>query len=231
MGKEELLTTDEAARALSIPVRSLRRLVQQGLLKAARKENTRYWYSPKDLAACATALSADVTVVSATNLAARALVSANRAEEKLDQVLSFLGMSYDPLETTRVAMLEEHAVARRYLHMNLDILDANEVFVWSKRLLKMDRCYLALLAFELEEIDPWNTFLDAADRILAKYHPKVIETDRSMKMACGMLDHARRALVQNSYLVCRIRDGQQVAEAMFPEALRGEVNDIIQALL
>ena len=227
----EQVSIEEAATMLGVPIKAVRQLVKKGVLEEARRENKRSFFHLKDLREAAQYLERKLDLGLVHHTALRALTASSRVERKLDLLLSFFGAHYQPLSTEELDVEAVHLKARFYQHGELPLLEASDVFEWAQTLLRIDQPYLDLMSAVTRDIEPWRPFLESADRLLLDMPEERVSLEPDMQAAYGVLEYARRALRQTAYMYCRFERGRKAADMTFPETARGNVNEILLAIL
>lgn len=230
-GHEDLLTRKEAADWLSMPLHTIRKLVERQILEPAHVENQVMWFRQEDVVNVARSLQRGVTLTSASHHALQALAIAQRTERMLSDVMETLGSRYTPLSTEPEDVEELYERAEGMFRGSTEEMTAEQVRGWARIFFALNRGYLLLIENLTGAKEPWRVLLDAATKMMDEAPRRFFEQKPDLALAYSLLDSARQSFRQESYFYCRSRYSTKAAEMTFPETNGRDVNELILSML
>jgi len=226
----ELVTQTEAAKLLGVPPKAVLRLIERGILEPVAQRGTKRWFDLRDVSAASDALEQKLSFAGILETSVRAHTAATRVERKINALMEFFGMETLQPQPTK-PQVEAHFAQGDRLALGSESLSPADMMRWAKIIMRIDSSYLTLVGHYLKKKEPWVVFLLGTDRALRAVPIEQMQDDPDTVMAVSMLSYARKCLVGEAYIYCRFTLGRQKADIKFPDNARGEMNDIIGALL
>ncbi len=215
-----LLTKVQTARALSLPVKAINKMISQGILEPVTPEGeipVRFHVS--DVAAVLEVIEKKTHLSKIWNRSLVADVRSKRVERKLDEVLTLLGAKEERLPTDQIAVERLFLKISNHLkRRNLHLLSADEVMKWARTFIQMDENYLKIAAHWLETQEPWFQPMLLGQKMLEQAPRELFSLRKDLEDVYGYLQAALRSFKHSAYFYCRILLGSaRKAAAMFPE--------------
>jgi len=210
----EKLTRNGAAKILKVAVRTLGSYVEQGLLIPVR-EGRKVFFRRSEVVALLEVLREGRDLPAVTTMAMRAFIRAEICEKKLNDLLSFLGFTSIPLETSARGVLELYERAKGFHDLDAGLSDAGQVFHFAKELLAMTEEYLRLVAHHTGDGEPYAVYLKACAKIAELAPAPRLLYDHELAAAYGYVASARRHVRSLAYFYVRSEYGRDVADKSF----------------
>lgn len=203
------LTPQEAAEALGVSLDMVHVYTRRGLLdphypngKLGRKQlRAEDVYA---LAALRAEHKGDI-FKRLPQIAMRAAVTSRRVEQKLDELMAFLGVNDTVLSLESRAITELHQAVEAAINNPL-IENDNDIMEWAKKILAINEEYIELLKMHVKTDPPWKPYLELASILggLAKGRSRMY------------IEHARTNMRNVAYFYERSFRGATAANKMFP---------------
>ena len=150
-------------------------------------------------------------------LAMRAFVTSRKLEQRLEELMSYLGLTSVSLGLEDTQVRAFHAAVEDFIE-HPDGLDQPELVEWARRLMAITDAYLALDAQVVGDKEGWSMFIAAGHELSKQCSPTTT--------ARMYVDHACRSLRHAVYLHLRSTRGAREADRMFPK--EGYVLDLVR---
>jgi len=229
-GSDELVTKAEAAKLLCVPPRAVSRLVERGILEPVKQRGTKMWFDLRDLSAASDALDQKLSFSGILEMSTRAHTAAARVERKLNALLLFFGFEELRPQVTKPEIEANELRGQDLIALGASKMTPSDMMMWARTIMRVDDNYLRLSEYYLRKGDPWVVLLTGTNNLIATI-PVDEMSEPDTAMAVSMLSHARKHLISEAYNYCRYRYGKKIADMSFPDKMRGEMNDIISALI
>lgn len=225
---EDLLTTQEAAKMLGVPIRALKTLIQKGVLEPEVGDTKKRGFRLSDLSALAQALSKKMDLSSIGHMALKALAIATRADRKINQLYEAVGFRVLDLpleEASAVALYQRTQEALFQMEFSPD-----EVTEWARVFLAMSEEYLKLLELYTESEEPWKVFMDLGAHLSEAAPVEKFTYRKDLEAAWGLLRVGRNHLRQVSYFYARQKLGARKAGQLLPDAQLSTTETVLNLL-
>lgn len=230
MGRQpppEYVARADAAKELKVSVNTLTRLVRRGLLVPHYFEGHKQQFFLKSdlhLAQLAGgARSVDIRQVNATAL--MALSAAHRAETRLAEVFSAMGLDVVPLHRDAPSVLALYEEVKKIPSVS-EVRDPEWLKYWGGVFFSMDEVYLELVQQLTGDDEPWKVFHDFCSNVTRIV---IQENEVALYMAWNRFQAGRNHLRHVSYMHCRRRRGRRIADTVFDGAAPA-VNELYSLL-
>jgi len=227
---DTLVSHKEAASMLGVTVRALRWVLQNGALQRSEVAGKVRLTDVSDLARH---ISKGFDLPRVASLTIKALVSANRAERRLDFIEELMGIERDQLELTEEAVATLHQNTKDLLLEYTDDLEADEVMEWARTFANITEEYLKAVQYMLDDDEPWHAYISAAQKLYVHAPRSRFWARKDLESAYAYLGSARRHLRQVAYFYIR-HSGKRtkaIANQLFPEMQGEEVDEQIIDLI
>jgi hypothetical protein len=199
---------------LRVHLRTLDKMVQQGLLTTVMRGRKGYFYRT-DVTAVLQVFDGRTDFASTTNLAMRAFVRAETCEKKLAELLDMLGFTTAALGTEDGEIERLYMKAKEYMAIEEPVFEAAPLFYFAKSCLATTEHYFALVGQRTHDAEPWRPFLEATQKLCELAPRKIFNQDQELASAYGYLEAARRHVRATSYFFVRATEGRKVAHEAF----------------
>jgi hypothetical protein len=227
---EETVTTEEAARLLGVSERSVRNYADQGILRRFGESN-KLLVSLKDILSLSSMLSKCFDFTTTAKTALRALVSAVRAERRLERVEMLLGIDSSVLGTDEADVLEVLTTCASTMTDFTEDLTAQDILNWSYLLSNVTEEYLNLVDLYTANSEPWVPFMEIAQKLYESAPRENFGHRKDLEVAYAYLTAARKHLRQVAYFYIRGKYGKTKAHAAMPDMTSGERDNTIIELI
>lgn len=228
---QALLSLEETAEYLGVPVRTLRAFVANGLLKALYPLGNQLREDPRFRAdEVATFAEARKRTPGFGEVAAMAKMADFRIEalqRQVERLLEVIGADIPTLDCTEAAVLmlsSEIYELDQNQHLSID---SNFVFHWARIFYAMGEEYFAALSYYTAEPEPWVRPLRFATKI---FEQKPQLHDPELDTAYRYLLLGRRFMRQAAYFYVREQHGTRRAHQLFRE-VTGDINTKILSVV
>lgn len=228
--EDKTVSKADAAQLLGVSLSTLTVFTKKGILSPAiegerSSPKTRYLLS--DISSVLEALNKKWNLVSIGHTALRAYVTAKRAERKVNELLTMMGLHERELPT------DEESVQALYIQAQDDLkktaFSAEEVLFWSRVFLKIGEEYFSLVETYTGSTEPWRYFLLLGQH-LATQKGGVSPADIERQAAYRYLTYARQNMRSAAYFSIREKYGHRKAAQVIPDG-SGTVDDLLLRLL
>lgn len=227
---DNLLTTEEAARMLGVPLQLFRRLRRKKLVKSVKTTGPQCYFHPADIMAMQPLLDDRRDLAGVEEMALQAYAMASRVERQMKDWAELQGPTLPRLSTTRPAVLSLQLLVKQELKADHSSFPAEHVIEWARTFLAVDEEQLVLAAYFTGEYEPWRPMLELADRMVSAAPRHVFHSCKDLQVAYGYLEVARKNLRQVAYFFCRKEYGPSIADRLFTEP-HSEISRIVYSLL
>jgi hypothetical protein len=214
----DVVDAEEAADMLGISPRTVRNYISSGMLRATRDIKThKNMVSLDDLGSLASTLVSGMDFAAVARASVRALVSASRAEKRLEALESILGIEGVMLGTDEESVLSIYNQCRDIQAEYTEDYPATEVMEWSYLLAAVVEEYLEAVRLYTGDEEPWKVFMDAAEKLYSSAPKESFYYRKDLEVAYSYLATVRKQLRQVAYFHIRQKYGAAVASKAFPE--------------
>jgi DNA-binding transcriptional MerR regulator len=212
----ELMTTGDAARALSVTAKTVRDWVKKGILLPVKPCNRRSapLFKEEDVEVLRDLRRRRLGMPEVATMALQAHISSRETERAVRRLLDILGANVPVLLLDAEGLRSLKGQAKRALAVPWEPTAA-EVLDWSRTFYALGEEHFLLLELTTKEEEPWRVFTELAKQLGLKV-AKLAITDKEMDLAYGYLNMARRSLRDTAYLYVRSQHGRDRAAKAFP---------------
>lgn len=218
---DEAVDVESAAKLLGVSPRSVRNYVDRGILRRLG-DGSKILVSLQDIYAAASTLSHCFDFTAIARAALRALVSASRAERRLDRLELLLGVDSFVLGTEEQDVMELYKKCRDLLTDFTEDMKAADVLEWSRFFAGVTEEYLELVEMYTGDQEPWVPYMEAAQKLYDSAPRDTFRQRRDLEVAYAYVSASRLHLRQVAYFYIRRHHGKKVAGASCPETVMGE---------
>jgi hypothetical protein len=145
------------------------------------------------------------------SMALAAASSAQRAEQRLNELYARLGLDLEPIQRDPAAIRALYASAQQG-PSERDAHDPEWLRLWGRSFFSMDELYLELVERVTGDAEPWKVFMDFASAVASMM---TTELRAVLGHADKLFQAGRDHLRYVSYMHCRRTRGQTVATQIF----------------
>lgn len=217
---EDCVTVEEAAKLLSVNLRTLRKMISDGTLLPVfqgRKIRGGTYLRRIEVVALVDLRSQNVDLASVASMAMRALAVSKSNERRLNHLDDLLMLRTKTLETTESEVISRYIEAQDLVDQELSQLPADEVRRWANFFYAMDESYLRMIAHYTTTEEPWEPYMSLAQKFSERAPRSLFGMNKDLETAYGYLEAGRRHLRTIAYFYFRAKNGGATANAVFAE--------------
>lgn len=214
------MPAEEAAKLLGIDIRTLQRLVHQGLLQptgSRGKLGSATMFRAEEVAAYADLRFKKLDLSVVASMAMRSYVLSKANERRINHIADLLGLDLPALETDEQSVVQLYVEAEDFELEEKTPASLLEIRRWGSVLFSMDESYLKIVEHHTGSPEPWRPFFDVAQRILEGAPAHSVLRRRDIESGYAYLAAAQRHFRGVMYFYYRMKHGRRAADRAFPE--------------
>jgi DNA-binding transcriptional MerR regulator len=214
---DEVIPIEAAAKILDVGVDEMHYLTDQGYIKSVALTGvTRKHYHTSDVAALAEARAKRLSLNDVAAMAQKAYAISRANEQKLKNVLHFLGLDVRALGTDEEDVKSFVLQAKDALaDVPAKCVEARWVYEWARQIYAVNEGYLRLIAGYIDTEEPWKNFMALLRRMMELAPLNLFGANKELESAYGYLEAAARSLRHAAYFYVRDQYGVRTADKSF----------------
>ena len=227
---QETVSVAEAAKLLGVTDRTVRNYIDNGVLHRVGPVRLGRVLL-HDITAFAPILAKcfDFAAIARTTL--RAMVTAVRAERRLDRLEALMGIDSYILPTDEVDVQAFHLKCTETALSYTTDFSANDVLQWAYSLSAITEEYLQLVELVTYDNEPWAPYMELGRKLVEAAPKDMFSKYKDLEVAYAYLNAGRRHLRQVAYFYIRNKHGAKKANDAYPEVQKDTIDSDILSLL